>query len=217
MQTSEVIARRRNELGLTQAELAQRIGTDPRNIRRYESGESVPTLGVAQNIAKALGITLDELAGGGPTFGGLWWSSWEGLTPQTLTGRVNFTHHGRTVDINPATITHDDPAHPEGLQWRSSLLVDGDDLLGWFDLHSPDVSARGTLQLRRCGATITGTWVKVSLRTGMSTGSIGLGRTREAAAEALAVRTGSTSSSPASAEGRITSEETLTHQVEEPG
>ena len=185
MQTSEIIARRRNELGLTQAELAQRVGTDPRNIRRYESGESVPALGVAQNIAKALDITLDELAGGTPTFAGLWWSSWEGLTPQPLTGPVNLTHHGRTVDINPATI-NDDFAHAaDGLQWRSSLLADGDTLLGWFDLHSPDVVARGTLQLRRHGDTITGTWVRISVRTGMSTGSIGLGRTREAASDAL--------------------------------
>lgn len=186
MQTSEIIARRRNELGLTQAQLAQRIGTDPRNIRRYESGESVPALGVAQNIAKALDITLDELAGGAPTFAGLWWSSWEGLALQVLTGPVNLTHHGRTVDINPATSTDDDPAGiAGGLQWRSSLLADGESLLGWFDLHSPDVSARGTLQLRRHGEIITGTWVKISVRTGMSTGSIGLGRTREAASDAL--------------------------------
>ena len=186
MQTSEIIARRRSELGLTQAELAQRVGTDPRNIRRYESGESVPALGVARNIAKALDITLDELAGGTPTFAGLWWSSWEGLTPQPLTGPVNLTHHGRTVDINPATSNDDNLAHTaDGLQWRSSLLADGDTLLGWFDLHSPDVVARGTLQLRRHGDTITGTWVRISVRTGMSTGSIGLGRTREAASDAL--------------------------------
>lgn len=184
MQTSEVIARRRTELGLTQAQLGQRVGTDPRNIRRYESGESVPTLGVAQSIAQALGITLDELAGGTPTFAGLWWSTWEGLATDTLTGPINFVHHGRTVDVNPIA-PGDSAQSDESLQWRSSLLADGDDLLGWFDLHSPDVSARGTLQLRRRGELITGTWVKISLRSGMSTGSIGLGRTREAAAEAV--------------------------------
>ena len=186
MQTSDVIARRRTELGLSQAQLGQRVGTDPRNIRRYESGESVPTLGVAQSIAQALGITLDELAGGTPPFAGLWWSTWEGIATDTLTGPVNLAHHGRTVDVNPVA-PGDSAQSDESLQWRSSLLADGDDLLGWFDLHSPDVDARGTLQLRRRGELITGTWVKISLRSGMSTGSIGLGRTREAALDALAV------------------------------
>lgn len=188
MQTAEVIARRRSELGWTQAELGRRVGTDPRNIRRYESGEAAPTLGAAQNLAKALGITLDELVGDAPTFGGLWWSSWEGLAARTLSGPVHLSHHGRSVEVNPAAVR--DPAYvAEDLQWRSSLLADDESLLGWFDLHCVAVSARGTLQLHRRGETITGTWVKISLREGMSTGSLGLGRTADAARAALATVT----------------------------
>ena len=186
MTTAETIARRRAELGLTQAELAQRVGIDPRNIRRYEAGEATPTLGMAQGIAHALGISLDELAGGTPTFGGLWWSSWDGLASHVIRGVVHFAHHGRSVDVNPAALK--DPAFiAEDLQWRSSLLADGDDLLGWFDLRSTDVTARGTLQLRRQDDTITGTWVKISLRDGMTTGKVGLGRTPDAANNALAI------------------------------
>ena len=63
MAIGDTIESRRLGLGWTQVELAQRAGVDPRQIRRYESGEAQPSIAVAQGIAKALRITLDELAG----------------------------------------------------------------------------------------------------------------------------------------------------------
>ncbi len=184
MSTAETIARRRTELGLTQAELGRRVGTDGRNIRRYESGEAQPNLATAQSIAKALDITLDELAGGAPGWGGLWWSTWDGLFPKPVKGAVDFTHRGRTVDVHPASVK-DATFEGAGLQWRSSLLADGDDLLGWFDLSSDDRTARGTVQLRRRGDIVSGTWVRISLRNGTATGKLGLGRTPQDANAAL--------------------------------
>src|SRR3954470_4367984 len=59
----DVMRQRRNELGLSQADLAAQVGTDSRQIRRYEAGETQPTLPVAKAIARALGISLDELGG----------------------------------------------------------------------------------------------------------------------------------------------------------
>ena len=62
MEMNEVIRQRRSELGMSQADLATRVGVDRRQIRRYESGETQPTLSVAKTIARALSH-LDRRAG----------------------------------------------------------------------------------------------------------------------------------------------------------
>jgi transcriptional regulator with XRE-family HTH domain len=62
MEMSEVIRRRRTELGMSQADLGAAAGVDARQIRRYEAGQSQPVLSVAVAIAGALGISIDELA-----------------------------------------------------------------------------------------------------------------------------------------------------------
>jgi transcriptional regulator with XRE-family HTH domain len=62
MEMSKVIRRRRAELGISQADLGAAAGVDARQIRRYEAGQSQPALSVAVAIAKALGISLEELA-----------------------------------------------------------------------------------------------------------------------------------------------------------
>jgi transcriptional regulator with XRE-family HTH domain len=61
MEMSEVIRRRRAELGMSQADLGAAAGVDARQIRRYEAGQSQPALSVAVAIADALGISLEEL------------------------------------------------------------------------------------------------------------------------------------------------------------
>jgi transcriptional regulator with XRE-family HTH domain len=181
---ADIIESRRVQLGISQTELAQRVGTDARNIRRYESGQAQPTFAMAQSLAKVLGITLDELAGESPGWGGLWWSSWEGLGPARIQGPVELTHRGRTVEARPAGV-RDVAIEAEDLRWEANLLADSDSLVGWFDLRNHDVTARGTLQLDRHGEMITGTWVKISFRQGLYTGKVGLGRTQEAADQAL--------------------------------
>ena len=49
-----MIIRRRVEQGLTQQELAQRIGTKQAAISRLESGKSNPTVSFLRDVAKAL-------------------------------------------------------------------------------------------------------------------------------------------------------------------
>lgn len=48
----------RKELGLTQTELAKRMGTKQENISRFESGTYNPTLKFLWKMAKALGKNL---------------------------------------------------------------------------------------------------------------------------------------------------------------
>ncbi|MGG6238206.1 helix-turn-helix transcriptional regulator [Nodosilinea sp. AN01ver1] len=50
-------------VGLTQAELARRIGVSDRAVRAWEKGEYPPTLTVPQmrSLCKELAITFDEL------------------------------------------------------------------------------------------------------------------------------------------------------------
>ena len=51
----------RNERGLTQQEMANLVGVGIAQMRRYEKGNSSPTLEVIKNIARTLGVSADEL------------------------------------------------------------------------------------------------------------------------------------------------------------
>ena len=59
---------RREELGMTQLELAKAAGITTRTIYNYESGERRPSnIEVVQRIANALGSTTEELLSNGET------------------------------------------------------------------------------------------------------------------------------------------------------
>lgn len=51
----------RKQRNLTQAVLAERVGIHVSNIRRYEAGNSQPTLDVLRNLALALSTSADSL------------------------------------------------------------------------------------------------------------------------------------------------------------
>ncbi len=53
------VARLRIEQGLTQAELAERVGTKQPNIARLESGKRDPGLDLLRRVATALGRRLE--------------------------------------------------------------------------------------------------------------------------------------------------------------
>jgi transcriptional regulator with XRE-family HTH domain len=55
------VARRRKELGLTQAEFAEKIGADIVTVSRFERGSNLPSLLRLEKIATALGVPLAEL------------------------------------------------------------------------------------------------------------------------------------------------------------
>jgi transcriptional regulator with XRE-family HTH domain len=51
----------REAKGMTAAELAKLVHTTPVSISRYETGKRKPNILKAVEIAKALGVTVDEL------------------------------------------------------------------------------------------------------------------------------------------------------------
>jgi len=56
------LSRFRKEKGLTQEDLVKQSGVAISQIRRYEADKSSPTLEVVTRLAKALGVSIDELA-----------------------------------------------------------------------------------------------------------------------------------------------------------
>lgn len=59
---SSPITRARMAAGLTQAQLAEKIGVLPQQIGSWERGERNPKLDALRRIAAALGCTIDDLA-----------------------------------------------------------------------------------------------------------------------------------------------------------
>jgi transcriptional regulator with XRE-family HTH domain len=57
------VRKQREKLGITQADLARMLHTDPSHVAHYESGRREPTFGNACLLAKALGVSMDYLAG----------------------------------------------------------------------------------------------------------------------------------------------------------
>lgn len=55
------IRERRNRLGMSQAELAERIGVNQTAVSQWERGVITPTLNKARKLAETLGCTIDEL------------------------------------------------------------------------------------------------------------------------------------------------------------
>ena len=51
----------RKRLNMSQADLAEKLGTSVPTVSRYENGERSPDLEIAARIAKALGCKLDDL------------------------------------------------------------------------------------------------------------------------------------------------------------
>lgn len=186
MGTPDAIRVNRVKLGLTQAQLAREIGVDTRQINRYETGETEPTLAIARRLADKLRITMDELAGGLSPLNGTWQAAWHNLSPDKAlyTGAVELALQGHHLTIQPlrgrgpgrdAT----DGARDE-LVWSAEVFVDVDTLLGGYRIDTPAFRSRGLLNLTHHDTTIDGTWVRVAI-TGSSTGKLVLARTLDTA------------------------------------
>lgn len=63
MELSERLKKFRENLNLTQLELAKKTGITARQIQNYEMGTSRPTITSAEKLALALGCPIDELLG----------------------------------------------------------------------------------------------------------------------------------------------------------
>lgn len=169
MEMNEVIRQRRGELGMSQGDLAAKVGVDRRQIRRYEAGETQPTLSVAKTIARALGITIDELAGDEThrvDLTGDWWACWQSwkdgrevINPH----EVRMTQRGDNIDI--VAVTRGTPVEDGGYLWRGEMrLWDNEILMGWYIADEGAVRSKGTLYfvLHQHGIQATGRWVGLS-------------------------------------------------------
>ena len=68
MELKDNIARLRKVRGLTQIELAKKIGVTTRAIQNYESGTRVPRIDVVTKIANALEVDVDDLVSDNDNF-----------------------------------------------------------------------------------------------------------------------------------------------------
>ena len=60
MRNIDLIKMREN-VGLTQVQVASKVGISERSYQRYEAGERTPDVYIGQQIAKALGSTVDKI------------------------------------------------------------------------------------------------------------------------------------------------------------
>lgn len=191
MGTPDAIRVNRVKLSLTQAQLAREIGVDTRQINRYETGETEPTLAIARRLADRLRITMDELAGGLSPLNGSWHSVWHNLDPDREKGlhggAVELAQQGHHLTVQPLRGRGPGRVPTEAsdeLAWNAEVFVDVDTLLGGYRIDTPALRGRGLLNLTHHGTTIEGTWVRIAL-TGSGTGNLVLARTLEAASDRM--------------------------------
>ena len=55
----EAVRQRREELGITQAQLAERAGLQQPAVARFETGGTMPTIPMLERLADALGLRLN--------------------------------------------------------------------------------------------------------------------------------------------------------------
>ncbi|WP_280305660.1 helix-turn-helix domain-containing protein [Nocardia neocaledoniensis] len=102
----DFIRRRRDQLGWNQLQLADRCGVSDKQVGRWESGSQVPTLTSASVLARALGVTLAELAGEvtmGLDIAGVWHAAWDTTRdgePVINRHLINATQAGETIRLD---------------------------------------------------------------------------------------------------------------------
>jgi DNA-binding XRE family transcriptional regulator len=182
----DIIRSRRQELGISQSELARAAGVHLRQIRRYESNEQQPVLQVAVRLASALGITVGELAGQASEriqLEGTWWAAWQTFNEGAevvATQPVGLNQHGSTVQIE--ALERSSQNERGGYLWRGELrLWDGQILMGYYAAADTNVRSKGTMffVLHPQGEYAEGRWVGLSYDGPIVSGHAALARTQD--------------------------------------
>lgn len=189
---SEIIKRRRAELGLSQADLAAAAGVDQRQIRRYETGEQQPLLSVAVAIADALKISVGELAGV-PThrvnLAGDWWASWQTFKDgeEIITAQeVRFRQEADYIRVE--TLTRGISVEDGGYHWHGELrLWDNEILMGWYAANDGGTRSKGTMYfvIHPHGLRLIGRWVGLSYDGEIVTGYGAMAKSESEAVELI--------------------------------
>ncbi|MFC6009577.1 helix-turn-helix transcriptional regulator [Nocardia lasii] len=165
MGTSDVIRRRRTQLGLSQAALGRLVGVDQKMISRYESGESVPDIVTGTKLADALGISVYELAGRSTRtldLAGDWtasWQTWGDTGERVDTHGLSITQDGLFLGLDGARAR---PVEDGSYAWTGELrLFDNESLIGWYVATEGAVRSKGSLYfaLHPQGLAMAGSWV----------------------------------------------------------
>ena len=192
-QFGEIIRRLRQEAGMSQAGLAAAVGINTRQINRYEAGEQQPALGVAQRLAVALGVTLDELAGSPSDrikLEGTWCTAWQTFNDGQeviATQPVGLSQHGSTISIE--ALERSSENERGGYLWRGELrLWDGQVLMGYYAAADGNVRSKGTMYfvLHAQGEYAHGRWVGLSYDGPVVSGYAALARSQEVAQVVMA-------------------------------
>jgi len=156
---------RRAELGMSQSQLSQLSNVSMRQVARYEGGNQQPSLPVAVSLAKALSISVDQLAGqyeAPSDLGGKWWSAWElpsdtGNQTRIHTARAHQRGNHLQLDTGEGSFA-ENPEHSSSVELR---LYSSDVLVGTFHTQSNAVRPIGSLfyNLSSDGASAMGRWV----------------------------------------------------------
>ncbi len=150
---------------------------DKRQIRRYESGETQPTLPIAKAIAQALGISIDELAGEHSRrvdLTGRWWASWQTTrsgAEKSATQEVEIKQQGGSLQI--ATISRGLTVEEGGYHWSGELrLWDNEILMGWYAANDGSIRSKGTMYfvVHPHGLHMSGRWVGLGYDDQIMTG-----------------------------------------------
>lgn len=188
----EIMKQRRAALGLSQADLAESVGVDKRQIRRYEAGDQQPVLSVALAIANALKISLSELAGVPAhqvQLNGDWWAAWQTFKDgeEVITAQeVRFSQQGDLIDMR--TLTRGIEIEDGGYHWRGELrLWDNAILMGWYVAIDGSVRSKGVLYfvLHPHGLQMAGRWIGLSYDDKIVTGWGGIARTEGEARDVI--------------------------------
>ena len=193
MDTSEVMRRRRTELGLSQSDLAQATGLEVGQVQAYEAGEREPLLSQATVIADALKISVGELAGK-PShrvkLSGQWWASWQTYrngAEKIATQRIEIRQEAALMQV--ATLTRGLSVDEGGYHWTGELrLWDNEILMGWYAANDDAVRAKGTMYfvVHPHGLSMSGRWVGLGYDDNIMTGWASISRTSQQAEETIA-------------------------------
>lgn len=178
---AEVIRQRRQELGLSQADLAAAAGIDRRQIGRYEAGDAQPTLTVARALARALAISLDVLAGDPELaqISGSWWMAWS-ARPSDKVSAQKIEIRMRGMDLEMAITETSDDGLPA--DWRGPLF--STKAGGFTGMFTSD-AVNGSLVLDWSGGDLAGLWVALPGGHGFGYGFVALARTPEGCRAAI--------------------------------
>lgn len=176
----ETIRKRRAELGISQTQLATEAGMQPRQIRRYETGEQQPLLTAGIAIAQALRIPVLDLVGIGDAhrvnLSGEWWMSWQTSkdgVPQVTAQTVQFVQQDTLIRMQTTSrgsVNVQDGRKPirvedGGYHWSGELeLWDNKIMMGWYAATDGSVQSKGTLffVLHTHGDQARGIWTGIS-------------------------------------------------------